>query len=106
MNVISFQNYIIVNMVFKRYYICVIKELKMNSHSLVFHLGRIGSGEGLAVVTQTTLSVDDAVEIASAIKARFPLGRSPKQQDICYTTQNHQDAVKMMSPQVDTIARV
>ncbi len=55
----------------------------------------------LAVVTQTTLSVDDAAEIAAAVKARFPDVRSPKQQDICYATQNRQDAIKIMSPQVD-----
>jgi 4-hydroxy-3-methylbut-2-enyl diphosphate reductase len=54
----------------------------------------------LAVVTQTTLSVDDAADIAAAVKARFPLVREPKQQDICYATQNRQDAVKLMSPQV------
>lgn len=57
----------------------------------------------LAVVTQTTLSVDDAADIAAAIKARFPLVREPKQQDICYATQNRQDAVKLMSPQVDVV---
>ncbi|WP_372825261.1 4-hydroxy-3-methylbut-2-enyl diphosphate reductase [Polaromonas sp.] len=57
----------------------------------------------LAVVTQTTLSVDDAAEIATAIKARFPLVRSPKQQDICYATQNRQNAVKLMSPQIDIL---
>ena len=57
--------------------------------------------ERLAVVTQTTLSVDDAAEISMAIKARFPKARSPKQQDICYATQNRQDAIKVMSPQVD-----
>ena len=57
--------------------------------------------EKLAVVTQTTLSVDDAAEISKAIKARFPRARSPKQQDICYATQNRQDAIKVMSPQVD-----
>ena len=57
----------------------------------------------LAVVTQTTLSVDDAAEIAAAVKARFPNVRSPKQQDICYATQNRQDAVKLMSPQVDLV---
>ena len=57
----------------------------------------------LAVVTQTTLSVDDAAEIAAAVKARFPLVREPKQQDICYATQNRQDAVKMLSPQVDVV---
>jgi 4-hydroxy-3-methylbut-2-enyl diphosphate reductase len=55
----------------------------------------------LAVVTQTTLSVDDAAGIATAIRARFPNAREPKQQDICYATQNRQDAVKLMSPQVD-----
>ena len=57
----------------------------------------------LAVVTQTTLSVDDAAEIAAAVKARFPSVREPKQQDICYATQNRQDAVKVMSPQVDVL---
>ena len=59
--------------------------------------------EKLAVVTQTTLSVDDAAAIAAAIKARFPNVREPKQQDICYATQNRQDAVKLMSPQVDVV---
>ena len=57
----------------------------------------------LAVVTQTTLSVDDAAEIMAAVKARFPQVREPKQQDICYATQNRQDAVKMMSPVVDMV---
>ena len=57
----------------------------------------------LAVVTQTTLSVDDASEIAAAVKARFPQVREPKQQDICYATQNRQDAVKIMAPQVDVV---
>ena len=57
----------------------------------------------LAVVTQTTLSVDDAAEITAAVKARFPLVRSPKLQDICYATQNRQDAVKMLSPHVDIL---
>jgi 4-hydroxy-3-methylbut-2-enyl diphosphate reductase len=59
--------------------------------------------EKLAMVTQTTLSVDDAAEIAAAIQARFPKVRLPKQQDICYATQNRQDAVKFMSPQVDVV---
>ena len=57
----------------------------------------------LAVVTQTTLSVDDAADITAAVKARFPLVREPKQQDICYATQNRQDAVKLLSPQVDLV---
>jgi 4-hydroxy-3-methylbut-2-enyl diphosphate reductase len=57
----------------------------------------------LAVVTQTTLSVDDAASIQAAIKRRFPQVREPKQQDICYATQNRQDAVKIMAPQVDVV---
>ena len=57
----------------------------------------------LAVVTQTTLSVDDAAEISAAVKARFPMIREPKQQDICYATQNRQDAVKLMSRDVDVL---
>jgi 4-hydroxy-3-methylbut-2-en-1-yl diphosphate reductase len=57
----------------------------------------------LALVTQTTLSVDDAADIAAAVKARFPKVHEPKQQDICYATQNRQDAVKVMSPQVDIV---
>ncbi|GAO24697.1 4-hydroxy-3-methylbut-2-enyl diphosphate reductase protein [Alicycliphilus sp. B1] len=59
--------------------------------------------EKLAVVTQTTLSVDDAAEITTAVRARFPNIREPKQQDICYATQNRQDAVKLLSPQVDLV---
>ncbi len=59
--------------------------------------------EKLAVVTQTTLSMDDAAEISAAVLARFPQIKSPKQQDICYATQNRQDAVKFMSPQVDLV---
>ena len=62
-----------------------------------------GQTTKLAVVTQTTLSVDDAAEISAAVKARFPLIREPKQQDICYATQNRQDAIKIMSPQVDIV---
>ncbi|MDE2594003.1 MAG: 4-hydroxy-3-methylbut-2-enyl diphosphate reductase, partial [Burkholderiales bacterium] len=62
--------------------------------------------EKLAVVTQTTLSVDDAAAILQAIKNRFPHVREPKQQDICYATQNRQDAVKIMAPQVDVVVVV
>ena len=60
-------------------------------------------GGKLAVVTQTTLSVDDAAEILAAVKRRFPQVREPKKQDICYATQNRQDAVKLLSPQVDVV---
>jgi 4-hydroxy-3-methylbut-2-enyl diphosphate reductase len=59
--------------------------------------------ERLAVVTQTTLSVDDAADITRAVMARFPNVRQPKQQDICYATQNRQDAVKLLSTQVDLV---
>ena len=59
--------------------------------------------ERLAVVTQTTLSVDDAAEITEAVVARFPNIRRPKMQDICYATQNRQDAVKVLSAGVDLV---
>jgi 4-hydroxy-3-methylbut-2-en-1-yl diphosphate reductase len=59
--------------------------------------------EKLAVVTQTTLSVDDTAEISIALKARFPHIREPKHQDICYATQNRQDAIKVLTAQVDLI---
>ena len=59
--------------------------------------------ERLAVVTQTTLSVDDTADILAAVKRRFPQVREPKHQDICYATQNRQDAVKVLSPEVDVV---
>ena len=64
---------------------------------------QVAQSEKLAVVTQTTLSVDDAAEILAAVKRRFPLVREPKQQDICYATQNRQDAVKVLAPTVDIV---
>ena len=60
-------------------------------------------GDKLAVVTQTTLSVDDAAAILAEVKRLFPHVREPKQQDICYATQNRQDAIKIMAPQVDVV---
>ncbi|MBL8334666.1 MAG: 4-hydroxy-3-methylbut-2-enyl diphosphate reductase [Rubrivivax sp.] len=60
-------------------------------------------GDKLAVVTQTTLSVDDAAEILAEVKRCFPHVREPKQQDICYATQNRQDAVKVLAPAVDVV---
>jgi 4-hydroxy-3-methylbut-2-enyl diphosphate reductase len=60
-------------------------------------------GRQLAVVTQTTLSVDDAAAILAEVKRVFPHVREPKKQDICYATQNRQDAVKMLAPQVDIV---
>jgi 4-hydroxy-3-methylbut-2-enyl diphosphate reductase len=47
--------------------------------------------------------VDDAAEITAAVRARFPSVREPKQQDICYATQNRQDAVKVLAPHVDVV---
>ncbi len=63
----------------------------------------VAQSDKLAVVTQTTLSVDDAAEILAAVKQRFPNVREPKQQDICYATQNRQDAVKVLAPKVDVL---
>ncbi|VVD79983.1 4-hydroxy-3-methylbut-2-enyl diphosphate reductase [Pandoraea terrigena] len=60
----------------------------------------------LAYVTQTTLSVDDAAEVINALKQRFPSITEPKKQDICYATQNRQDAVKFMAPQCDVVVVV
>ena len=57
----------------------------------------------LAVVTQTTLSVDDAAQILAEVKRCFPHVREPKKQDICYATQNRQDAVKVLAPVVDVV---
>ncbi|HEV3106496.1 MAG TPA: 4-hydroxy-3-methylbut-2-enyl diphosphate reductase [Trinickia sp.] len=57
----------------------------------------------IAFVTQTTLSVDDASGIIAALKGKFPSIREPKKQDICYATQNRQDAVKFMAPQCDVV---
>jgi 4-hydroxy-3-methylbut-2-enyl diphosphate reductase len=60
----------------------------------------------LAYVTQTTLSVDDAATIIAALKARYPQILGPKKDDICYATQNRQDAVKFMTPQCEVVVIV
>lgn len=57
----------------------------------------------LAFVTQTTLSVDDAKEVADALRKRFPSIVEPRKSDICYATQNRQDAVKVLAPQCDLV---
>ena len=57
----------------------------------------------LAYVTQTTLSVDDAAAVVAALKDRFPGIVGPKRDDICYATQNRQDAVKLLAPSVDVV---
>ncbi|VWX33479.1 4-hydroxy-3-methylbut-2-enyl diphosphate reductase [Limnobacter sp. 130] len=63
----------------------------------------IAAGTPLAFVTQTTLSVDDASKVIAALKAKFPDIREPKKADICYATQNRQDAVKFMARQVQLV---
>lgn len=62
---------------------------------------KVANPEKIAVVTQTTLSIDDARDILDAIRARFPNVREPKQADICYATQNRQSAVKWLAPRTD-----
>jgi 4-hydroxy-3-methylbut-2-enyl diphosphate reductase len=64
---------------------------------------RVRDAGRLAYVTQTTLSVDDAAQIVAALRARFPAVRGPKRDDICYATQNRQDAVKFMAPRCDVV---
>jgi 4-hydroxy-3-methylbut-2-enyl diphosphate reductase len=61
------------------------------------------SSDKLSYVTQTTLSVDDAAAIIRALKARYPGIAGPKKDDICYATQNRQDAVKFMAPQCEVV---
>jgi 4-hydroxy-3-methylbut-2-enyl diphosphate reductase len=64
---------------------------------------QVRDGARLAYVTQTTLSVDDAQAIVAALKVRFPAIRGPKKDDICYATQNRQDAVKFMTPRCEVV---
>ena len=64
---------------------------------------QVRNPQQLAYVTQTTLSVDDCREIIEALRQRFPAISEPKKQDICYATQNRQDAVKFMAPQCDLV---
>ena len=61
------------------------------------------AAESLAYVTQTTLSVDDAREVTDALRRRFPAIIGPKKDDICYATQNRQDAVKRLAERCDII---
>ncbi len=64
---------------------------------------KVSDPSRLAYVTQTTLSVDDAQTIVAALRERFPSILGPKKDDICYATQNRQDAVKFMAPQCDLV---
>lgn len=64
---------------------------------------QVSDPDKLAYVTQTTLSVDDAARVVTALRARFPTISGPKKDDICYATQNRQDAVKALAPQCDVV---
>ena len=64
---------------------------------------QVSDPDRLAYVTQTTLSVDDAARVVEALRARFPNIAGPKKDDICYATQNRQDAVKALAPQCDVV---
>ena len=64
---------------------------------------KVADPDRLAYVTQTTLSVDDAARVVEALKARFQNIVGPKKDDICYATQNRQDAVKTLAAECDTV---
>ena len=64
---------------------------------------QVADENSLAFVTQTTLSVDDTAEIADALRARFPNIKKPAKDDICYATQNRQDAVKSLAEKCDVV---
>jgi 4-hydroxy-3-methylbut-2-enyl diphosphate reductase len=64
---------------------------------------KVADPDKLAYVTQTTLSVDDAARVVDALRHRFPNIAGPKKDDICYATQNRQDAVKALAPQCDVV---
>jgi 4-hydroxy-3-methylbut-2-enyl diphosphate reductase len=64
---------------------------------------QVADPDKLAYVTQTTLSVDDAARVVGALRQRFPNITGPKKDDICYATQNRQDAVKALAPQCDVV---
>jgi len=64
---------------------------------------RVRNPDNLAYVTQTTLSMDDTAKIVEALRARFPAIKSPKKDDICYATQNRQDAVKRLAQSVEMV---
>lgn len=64
---------------------------------------KIGTPDKLSFVTQTTLSVDDASVVIGALREQFPEIQGPKKDDICYATQNRQDAVKALAEQCDLV---
>ena len=73
-------------------------------------IGHVGDGLDeehlpgrLAFITQTTLSVDDTIEIVDALRTRFPTIVGPRREDICYATTNRQEAVKAIAPKIDAL---
>lgn len=64
---------------------------------------QVNNPERLSYVTQTTLSVDDTARVIDALRIRFPKIKGPRKDDICYATQNRQDAVKTLAEQADCI---
>ncbi len=66
-------------------------------------LAKVPAGQPLAYATQTTLSVDDTIEIVAALRARFPQIEGPKREDICYATTNRQEAVKALAGRCDLV---
>jgi len=64
---------------------------------------QVADPDNLAYVTQTTLSVDDAARVVDALRKRFPNIKGPKRDDICYATQNRQDAVKKLAGECDAV---
>ena len=82
--------------------------LRRRASSWCENIGDVGAlavrdPQRLAFVTQTTLSVDDTAEIVAALRARFPELATPRHEDICYATQNRQDAVKKLLEQCDVL---
>ncbi len=63
----------------------------------------VADPDSLSYVTQTTLSVDDATKVVDALRTRFPTIQGPKKDDICYATQNRQDAVKSLAERCDLV---
>ncbi len=78
-------------------------EIHLVEDALQANIVKVNTPEKLSYVTQTTLSADDTAEIIKTLKKRFPSIIGPKVSDICYATQNRQDAVKLMSKQVDLV---
>ncbi|MEK8088880.1 4-hydroxy-3-methylbut-2-enyl diphosphate reductase [Thermithiobacillus plumbiphilus] len=64
---------------------------------------QVGNPDNLAYITQTTLSMDDTAQVINALRERFPAIHGPRKDDICYATQNRQDAVKQLAEQVEVL---